>query len=90
MKLHELTNNALGESQPANGAAAETPNLVKKPVVAKAASVSNRSVDNWMREKRIPFVRLSPRCVRFHLPSVLAALRRFEIREVGHGKGGRP
>jgi hypothetical protein len=25
---------------------------------------------------------LSPRCIRFHLPSVLAALRKFEIKEV--------
>jgi hypothetical protein len=59
------------------------PGLVKKNVVAQAASVSCRSVENWMRQKRIPFVRLSPRCVRFHLPSVIAALRKFEIRQVG-------
>ena len=49
--------------------------LVKKRVVARTASASMRSVD-------IPVVRISPRCIRFHLPSVMAALRRFEVKEV--------
>lgn len=56
--------------------------LVTKRDVARAAKISVRSVDNLMRGKRIPFVRLSARCVRFHLPSVLAALRRYEVREI--------
>lgn len=56
--------------------------LVKKRDVARAAKISVRTVDNLMRAKRIPVVRLSPRCVRFHLPSVLAALRRYEVREI--------
>lgn len=55
--------------------------LVKKNVVARATSASVRTVENWQRQKKIPFVKLSPRCVRFHLPSVLAALRRFETKE---------
>jgi hypothetical protein len=56
--------------------------LVKKGEVARAAEISVRTVENLMKAKRIPFVRLSARCVRFHLPSVLAALRRYEIREI--------
>jgi hypothetical protein len=55
--------------------------LVTKKVVARAASVSSRTIDNLQRKKKIPYVKLSARCVRYHLPSVLAALRRFEIRE---------
>jgi hypothetical protein len=47
--------------------------------VAKAARISVRTVDNLMRSRKIPFLRLSARCVRFHLPSVLAALRQYEI-----------
>ncbi|MEI6493099.1 MAG: hypothetical protein WCO94_11170 [Verrucomicrobiota bacterium] len=74
--------NAPGESRPATGTAADVLGLVTKRVVAKAVSVSLRCIDNWMREKRIPFIRLSPRCVRFHLPSVLAALRRFEVQAI--------
>jgi hypothetical protein len=57
--------------------------LLKRPQLAKAINVSPRTVDNLQRKKIIPAIRLSPRMVRFHLPSVLAALRKFEIREAG-------
>ena len=56
--------------------------LVNKRVVARAAAASVRSVDNWVARRMIPVVRISPRCIRFHLPSVLAALRKFEVKEV--------
>ena len=62
--------------------------FVDKRMVARATNASLRSVDNWIAEKKIPVIRISPRCVRFHLPSVLQALRRFEIREVSHVSGG--
>ncbi len=78
-----LTPNAPGAPVSASEAAAGDSGLVKKTAVARAASVSCRTVENWMRQKRIPFVRLSSRCVRFHLLSVLAALRKFEVREIG-------
>jgi hypothetical protein len=68
------------KSNPTSG---DDPGLVNKQVVARAASSSVRSVDNWIREKKIPVVRISKRCVRFHLPSVLAALRKFEVKEAG-------
>jgi hypothetical protein len=61
----------------------DEPGLVNKRVVARATSASLRSVDNWIRERKIPVVRISKRCVRFHLPSVLSALRKFEVREAG-------
>jgi hypothetical protein len=56
--------------------------LVNKRVVARAASVSLRSIDNLVARRVIPVIRITPRCVRFHLPSVLAALRKYEIKEV--------
>ena len=62
--------------------ASKVPGLDTKQTVASAASVSTRCVENWMKQKRIPFVKLSARCVRFDLKSVLAALRKFEIKEV--------
>ena len=55
--------------------------LLKRPQLAKAINVSPRTVDNWQKKKLIPWVRISPRCVRFHLPSVIAALRKMEIKE---------
>src|SRR5262245_16946649 len=56
--------------------------LVRKQDVARAVCVSPRCIENWVRARRIPIIRIGPRLVRFHLPSVLAALRRFEVEEV--------
>jgi hypothetical protein len=63
--------------------AADNSALLKRPQLARAINVSARTVDNWQKQKRIPYLKLSARCVRYHLPSVLAALRKFEIREAG-------
>jgi len=82
MKAPTCNKVAPGESRPATGTAADVLALTTKKGVAKAASTSQRTVDNWMKQKRIPFIKLSPRCVRFHLPSVLAALRRFEVQAI--------
>jgi hypothetical protein len=53
----------------------EVPGLVKKGAVAKAASCSLRTIDYLQARGMIPYIKLSPR---YHLPSVMAALRRFE------------
>jgi hypothetical protein len=76
------TTNAHGAPVPATEAAADASGLVTKKTVAKAACVSTRCVELWMQRRLIPVVRLSPRCVRFHLPSVLGALRRLEVKAV--------
>jgi hypothetical protein len=81
--LHEYRDGEPGGSRPATRAAAEASGLIRKRDVALAASVSCRSVENWMRAKRIPFLRLSRRCVRFSWPAVRRALERFEIKERG-------
>ena len=57
--------------------------LLKRLQLARAINVSARTVDNWQKQKRIPYLKLSARCVRYHLPSVLAALRKFEVKEAG-------
>jgi len=59
--------------------------LILKTELAQALSVSPRTIDNWVRQKRIPVLRFSPRLVRFDLCKVLIALDKFEIREVGRG-----
>jgi excisionase family DNA binding protein len=56
--------------------------LHSKQEVARAVSVSPRTLDNWMAEKRIPFIRLSPRLIRFDLERVKTALERYEVKEV--------
>jgi hypothetical protein len=44
---------------------------------------STRGVDELMRTKRIPFLRLGHRTVRFDWPKVEKALARFEVKEAG-------
>src|SRR2546430_651720 len=57
--------------------------LHSKQEVARAVGVSPRKMDAWMAEKRIPFLRLSARLIRFDLERVLGALKKYEIKEVG-------
>jgi len=60
---------------------AEADGLINKRRLAEAVSLSTRSIENLVRQRKIPVVRISPRCTRFHLPSVISALRRFEVIE---------
>jgi excisionase family DNA binding protein len=57
--------------------------LLSKRELAVILGVSRRTIENWLAEKRIPRLRLSPRLTRFSLPKVEAALARYEIKEVG-------
>jgi DNA-binding XRE family transcriptional regulator len=59
------------------------PVLLKQAQLARALNVSSRLVDYWERSKKIPSLKISPRCVRFSLPAVLRALAKYEIEEVG-------
>jgi hypothetical protein len=80
------TNNVDGAAVSAIGSAANDPALLKRRQLAKALNASPRSIDNWQKQRKIPFIKISARCVRYHLPSVLRALRKFEIQEAGHRK----
>jgi hypothetical protein len=59
-------------SQPAE------PQFVTKAQLARTLCVCPRTIDNWVQQKRIPSIPISPRCRRFHVASVMAALRRLE------------
>ena len=54
----------------------ETPNgeLIKKGQLAKALNMSQRSIENYMNQGLVPYVRVG-RCVRFDLADVLATLK---------------
>lgn len=54
---------------------------VRKLDLAKYLSLSVRTIDNLMRQKKIPFVRLG-RSVRFRIADVNRALERFVRKEV--------
>jgi hypothetical protein len=56
--------------------------LVKKHEMAAIAGVSPRTLDTWIRERKVPLLKLSRRCHRFDPVAVMKALRRYEVREV--------
>ena len=57
--------------------------FLSKRELAHAVGVSPRTIDNWMVQKRIPFIRLSARLIKFNLDRVKAALTRYEVKEIG-------
>jgi hypothetical protein len=57
--------------------------IITKPELARELRVSVRTVENMMAQRIIPFIRATKRSVRFHLPRVLEALEKREIREIG-------
>jgi hypothetical protein len=56
--------------------------LLSKKELAAVLNVSERTIDYWCAQKRIPRLCLSARLTRFSLPRVEAALARYEIKEV--------
>jgi hypothetical protein len=62
---------------------AHNPELLTRRELAKRLSLSMRSIDNLQRTRKISYIRLSPRCIRFHLPTVMKALRAYQIKAAG-------
>ena len=56
------------------------PLLLSKKELAATLGVSPRLIDQYQAAKRIPYLKLSERFVRFSLPKVLAALDRYEVK----------
>jgi excisionase family DNA binding protein len=57
--------------------------LLTKDDLAKFLRLRRRGVEELLRRRVIPAYRISRRCLRFRLSDVIAALARFEIKEVG-------
>jgi hypothetical protein len=56
------------------------PKLIKKNELAKALSVSPRTIDDWSRKRIIPHLTISPRLFLYDLKEVVAALnKRFKV-----------
>jgi excisionase family DNA binding protein len=72
---------AIGDSN--EGVPLTPKRLLSKRELAAVLNVSERTIDNWLVQKRIPRLRLSNRLTRFKLSKVEAALERYEIKEVG-------
>ena len=56
------------------------PVLISKQELAQRLNVSGRTIDSWIRERKIPVIKVSPRLNRYHLGDVLLALRKFETK----------
>ena len=57
--------------------------LTKESLRARLNLPSKRIVEELMRKRKIPYVKLGHKTVRFHWPKVEAALAKLEIQEVG-------
>jgi excisionase family DNA binding protein len=57
--------------------------MICKKVLAKLLNVSPRTIDNWVRQKRIPVHRFSSRLIRYDERKVQNALDKYEVREIG-------
>ncbi|MFZ3376214.1 MAG: hypothetical protein WA183_11735 [Chthoniobacterales bacterium] len=57
--------------------------FLSKQELALTIGVSPRTIDSWTSQKRIPFLRLSARLIKFNLERVKTALARYEVKEVG-------
>jgi excisionase family DNA binding protein len=66
-----------------DAAAGITKRLLSKRELAATLGVSQRTIENWLAQRRIPRLQLSARLTRFSLPKVEAALNRYEVKEVG-------
>jgi predicted DNA-binding transcriptional regulator AlpA len=56
--------------------------LTKKQLSIKLGLTSTRGVDELMKRRKIPCVKLGHRTVRFKLDAVMAAIERLTIKEV--------
>jgi excisionase family DNA binding protein len=66
-----------------NGDSPRNARFLSKEELSVALGVSSRTIDNWVAQRRIPRLKLSPRLARFNLLRVEAALERFEVKERG-------
>ncbi len=54
-----------------------SPTLIKKKELAKRLSVSPRTIDEWVRNRKIPYLQISPRFYLYDFEAVLAVLRKL-------------
>jgi|LakMenEpi05May12_1017382.scaffolds.fasta_scaffold15299_2 excisionase family DNA binding protein len=52
------------------------PVFIKKTELAKRLSVSSRTIDEWVRNRKIPHLHIGPRFYLYDYDEVLAALRK--------------
>jgi len=61
-------------NMPGLAANARTDEILEKPETAERLKISTRTLDQWMRSGRIPFLKIG-KTVRFRWPDVVAHLQ---------------
>ncbi|TDW96417.1 helix-turn-helix transcriptional regulator [Dinghuibacter silviterrae] len=56
--------------------------LLNKKEIAEVLGVSVKAIDKWVCERRIPFIKLSQKCVRFVPSQMRMYLNKFRIKPV--------
>ena len=57
--------------------------LVDTEALARILGLNRRTIEGWIRKRKLPFIRVGKRCVRFRLRDVFKALEdRYTIKEV--------
>jgi excisionase family DNA binding protein len=50
-----------------------------KGELARTVRRTTRTIENWMNQGRIPFIRIGPRTVLFERVAVLESLKKFQV-----------
>ena len=50
--------------------------------LARNMNVCERTLEYWVAVRKIPYIKLGRKCVRFRLSDVQRALKRYEVKEV--------
>ena len=66
--------NDYASNTPGLAATANSDEILEKPETAKRLKISTRTLDQWMRGGRIPFLKIG-KTVRFRWPDVVAHLQ---------------
>ncbi len=60
----------------------DQPELVDKRVIARIFGVSERTIENWVAQRKIPFLRIGHRTMKFRIADVRRALDRKTVKEI--------
>jgi hypothetical protein len=83
-RSRSLTKSTHLATPPAETAPPSLPNRKRatKRDVAREYRVSVRTVDQWLHDRKIPYLKISPRVIRFDLDAVERALGRYSVQAV--------
>ena len=73
---NHTTMNSSHPVEPSVAAVTSAPVLIKKKELAKRLSVSTRTIDDWTRKRKIPYLQLGNRFFLYDAAAVLDTLRK--------------